>query len=133
MYKGIEFCLLAAFIRSLLQMPVYDLVKKTTDAAGMDTDGFMGSFNQRIGASVISGVALSAILYPFDTFKRNSQLNGGIGYRSAFSDSYECTQFVFKEAKGNAGLYRGCSTFMLSQILMAFMQFSMYDAVYTSF
>ena len=40
---------------------------------------------------MISGTLLALILYPLDTFKRNSQLNGGIGYRNAFTDPYECT------------------------------------------
>ena len=67
-----------------------------------------------------TGLVLGGILYPLDTFKRCSQVNGGIGYRFAFKDPFECTQYVFKESKGNAGLYRGCSTFIMSQVLIAF-------------
>ena len=76
----------------MLQLPVYDMVKWSTDKAGLDNpDGVAGTFMQRIGASMISGTLLALILYPLDTFKRNSQLNGGIGYRNAFTDPYECT------------------------------------------
>ena len=57
---------------------------------------------------------LSFILYPFDTFKRNAQLNGGLGYRKAFNNVYEFTDYVFKENKGNAGLFRGCTAFFIS-------------------
>lgn len=112
-------------------MPVYDMVKWATNKSGMTNDTTIGSFMQRIGASLISGLALATILYPFDTFKRNSQLNGGIGYRQAFADPYECSQFVFRENKGNAGLYRGCATFAASQVILAFIQFSLYDTIYS--
>ena len=96
-------------------MPVYDMVKWLSSAAGTDSrDTLVGNFSQRIGASMVSGLLLSCILYPFDTFKRCSQLNGGIGYRQAFNDPFECTQYVFKESKGNLGLYRGVSTFFVS-------------------
>ena len=108
-------------------MPVYDTVKLVADKAGVDRDGTMGTFTQRFGASVVSGLLLSTLLYPLDTFKRNAQLNGGIGYRQAFSDPFECTQYVFKENKGNLGLYRGCGTFAVSQIILAFVQFSLFD------
>ena len=102
-------------------MPVYDMVKWVTNKSGMASESSpIGSFTQRIGASLISGLALATILYPFDTFKRNSQLNGGIGYRKAFADPYECSQYVFRENKGNAGLYRGCGTFAASQVILAF-------------
>ncbi len=89
-YKGVEFAIAAAIVRSMFQLPIYDMVKMTAEKIGMDKDGTVGSFTQRIGASFVSGLALATILYPFDTFKRNAQLNGGIGYRQAFSDPYEC-------------------------------------------
>ena len=75
-------------------MPVYEMVKWGSNATGLQDDSAIsspGTFMQRIGASLISGMALSCILYPLDTFKRNSQLNGGIGYRQAFADPFECT------------------------------------------
>lgn len=90
-YKGIEFAIAASIVRAVFQMPVYDMVKWMADKSGASQDGMVGSFTQRIGASLISGLTLATILYPFDTFKRNSQLNGGIGYRQAFSDPYECS------------------------------------------
>ena len=105
------------------------MVKKTASKIGVDGEGVVGSFTQRIGASFVSGIVLAAILYPFDTFKRNAQLNGGIGYRKAFNDPYECAQFIFKENKGNLGLYRGCTTFAASQVMLAFLQFSLFDLI----
>jgi len=62
---------------------------------------------------------LSVLCYPLDTFKRNSQLNGGMNYRLAFTNFVDCTEYVFKENKGNLGLMRGCSTFFVSQLLIA--------------
>jgi len=114
-FKGLEFAVSAAVIRAMLHMPVYDMVKWSVNKTGMDgPDSPTGTFMQRMGASLISGTLLACILYPLDTFKRNSQLNGGIGYRLAFNDPYQCTQYVFKESKGNLGLYKGCSTFFVS-------------------
>merc|ERR1712156_613528 len=122
-------------IRAMFQLPVYDFVKRMSASSGLDAavdSGSAGTFMQRIGASMCSGLILGGILYPLDTFKRCSQLNGGIGYRQAFSDPFECTQYVFKESGGNMGLYRGCSTFIFSQVLIAFFQFSAFDAINAS-
>lgn len=114
-YKGMEFAIVAACIRAMVQLPVYDAIKWATTKTGLDSQQSMpGSFMQRIGASLCTGSLLAILLYPLDTFKRCSQLNGGIGYRQAFSDPFECTQYVFKESKGNLGLYRGCGTFFAS-------------------
>jgi len=82
LFKGVEFAVAGALIRAMLQMPVYDMVKRSANVVGCDNmDTKMGYFMQRIGASLVSGMLLSCLLYPLDTFKRNSQLNGGIGYR----------------------------------------------------
>ena len=77
-------------LRAMFMMPVYDFVKLTANKSGFD-EGVTGSFSQRIGASFVSGVLLATILYPLDTFKRNAQLNGGIGYRQSFTNAFECT------------------------------------------
>lgn len=115
LYKGAEFAVAGALIRAMLQMPVYDLVKWGASKAGVDSlDSPVGSFMQRVGASLLSGTMLACLLYPLDTFKRCAQLNGSIGYRQAFNNTYECTQYVFKQSKGNLGLYKGCSTFFVS-------------------
>ena len=106
---------MGGLIRAILQLPIYELVKRTASTASLDkTDSQIGQFTQRVGASFISAMLLSVLLYPFDTFKRNAQLNGGLGYRMMFNNVYECTDYVFKESKGNAGLFRGCSTFFVS-------------------
>ena len=96
----------------------------------MDTT--QGQFMQRVGASLISGSILAVCLYPFDTFKRNAQLNGGLGYRQAFTDTGSCADYCFKELKGTSGLYRGASTFFVGQVLIAFFQFTTFDAINSS-
>jgi len=87
----------ATLIRAMFQMPIYDLVKWATCKSGFEGPEIQagGSFMQRIGASFCAGMLQATLLYPLDTFKRCSQLNGGIGYRQAFNDSFECTQFIF--------------------------------------
>ena len=89
-YKGLEFAVAGAVLRAIFMMPVYDFVKLTANKSGFDS-GVTGEFSQRIGASFVSGVLLATILYPLDTFKRNAQLNGGIGYRQSFTNAFECT------------------------------------------
>ena len=73
LYKGIEFALMGGLIRSMLQLPIYDMVKWSANKAGADNlDTQLGQFTQKVGASFISAMLLSVILYPFDTFKRNA-------------------------------------------------------------
>ena len=82
LYKGVEFALMGGLIRAMLQLPIYDLVKWSANKAGADDiNTQLGQFTQRVGASFVSAMLLSIILYPFDTFKRNAQLNGGLGFR----------------------------------------------------
>ncbi len=73
-FKGMEFAIFAAVFRSMVHLPVYDSVKWATNKSGLDNnpDSMPGSFMQRIGASLITGLFLSTILYPIDTFKRCS-------------------------------------------------------------
>lgn len=133
LFKGVEFAVASSILRAMFQLPVYDVVKWSANKAGADNlDTSLGQFTQRVGASLITAILLSAVLYPLDTFKRNAQLNGGMGYRQAFTNFVDCTDYVFKEQRGNAGLYRGCSTFFVSQIFIALFQFSAYDMMFNS-
>lgn len=69
LYKGYQLAILSSVLRGALSLPVYDTFKRMTDSSNEST-GFLANFNQRIGASFISSMLISLLLYPLDTMKR---------------------------------------------------------------
>ena len=68
LYKGAEFAAASALVRAILGLPVYEFVKSLEGS--YISDGPLSDFYKRIGASMLSGMLLSTILYPLDTIKR---------------------------------------------------------------
>jgi len=67
LYKGAEIAVVASLARALLQLPVYDFVKRSSLVENSTSE----HFKQRIGTALISGLAVTMILYPLDTIKRS--------------------------------------------------------------
>lgn len=68
---------------------------------------------QRIGAAMLSGTLISAMLYPLDSLKRISQLNGGRAAIKLYKSDAELGLKVPKEI-GSYGLYKGVIPFTVS-------------------
>jgi hypothetical protein len=75
LYKGYQLAIVSSVLRASLSLPVYDTLKKRTSGE----EGWLSNFNQRVGASFLSSMLISLLLYPLDTIKRCLQLNGGRG------------------------------------------------------
>lgn len=116
LYKGIELAALVSIVRSCIQLPIYEACKKTTENAPY------AEFNQRVGASMLSGLICGTLLYPVDTAKRCVQLNGGRGFKSLYKHAFEC---LFK--LGSRNYFRGVHLYVMTTALASFVQFSMFD------
>ena len=123
MYKGIEYCLVQSLIRASLTLPVYDLIKRYNFSSG---NQMLDTFQQRVGASMVTGLLLSLLLYPLDTMKRTAQLSGAIGTRKMYWSSMELMKKLPSDI-GLNGLYRGAPMFLVSSTLYAFAQLTAYD------
>lgn len=73
LFKGSSFAVAGAIGKISLNLPLYELILRNCGTSDSYTDRFM----QRIGAAMLSGTLISALVYPFDTLKRISQMNGG--------------------------------------------------------
>lgn len=80
----------------------------------------------RVGYSLLSGLLVSSLLYPFDTAKRSMQMNGGRGSLNSYKSSIECL-FKLPKQIGLKGMYRGYPLYLTSSVLLAFAQFTVYD------
>lgn len=106
----------ASIVRSAIQLPIYEAVKRQSES------GPAGEFTQRVGAAMFSGLICGTLLYPFDTAKRCTQLNGGRGFNTLYKNSFECLAKL-----GPRNLYRGVHLYVLTTGLASFVQFSFYD------
>ena len=68
LYKGFQLAILSSILRASFSLPIYDTFKKVT--GNKEDGGFLANFNQRVGASFVSSMLMSLILYPLDTMKR---------------------------------------------------------------
>ena len=84
------------------------------------------NFQKRMGASVLTGILLSLLLYPLDTMKRTAQLSGAIGTKKLYFSSFELAKNLPSDL-GLSGLYRGAPMFLISSTLYAFAQLTAYD------
>lgn len=122
LYKGWEFTLGSALARAALQLPIYSLVKKLE---GGD-DSVVGRFQQRIGSAMISGSMITLLLYPLDTCKKINQVNGGRGFNNSYTGFMDVARKAPSQL-GMAGLYRGASLMLVTSVVSAFTQFTVYD------
>ena len=66
LFKGAEIAVASAVIRSMLQLPIYSVVKRA-----MPQDD-SNRFSQRLGTSMVAGSLITMIVYPLDTMKKTA-------------------------------------------------------------
>lgn len=86
LYKGSTFAITGAAAKACLTLPIYNLFKRKFSS---EKDSTFNKFMQRVGVSMISGILISALLYPFDSLKRISQLNGGRAAQKLYKSDAE--------------------------------------------
>ena len=89
----------------------------------------MANFNQRVGASFVSSMLISLILYPLDTMKRCLQLNGGRGQHVLYRSAFEVFTKLPNQQGGVTALYRGVHLFFVKELICAFAQASIYESL----
>lgn len=72
---------------------------------------------------------MSLFLYPLDTVKKNMQLNGARGHLTNYKGSLDCLQKM-SSSYGAASLYRGVHIYAVKEVLTAFTQLSIYEALF---
>lgn len=76
---------------------------------------------------MMAGTLISVVTYPLDTLKRIAQLNGS---RAALKLYKTEGELLSKATEiGLRGLYRGVGPFCLSQVTMAYFQFTIFEAI----
>lgn len=115
MYKGADIAIVASLSRALLQLPVYDFVKRSSFVENSSSE----HFKQRIGTAFLSGMVVTMMLYPLDTIKRSMQTNGGRGFLTLYSSSFDCAKKLYS-SNGFAGLYKGAHLCLLTSIIQAY-------------
>lgn len=113
-------------LRASLTLPVYDTIKKHTKG---DDNGFFANFNQRVGASLLSSISLSILLYPLDTVKRCMQLNGGRGQLMIYRGIAEGFSKLYSQQGGITAFYRGAHLFFVKELICAFAQVSLFEVL----
>jgi len=69
LYKGYQLAILSSVLRASLTLPIYDTYSRGLPNQGA-ASGWLNNFNQRLGASFVSSMLISLLLYPLDTMKR---------------------------------------------------------------
>lgn len=67
LYKGLFVTLFASLLRGALTLPIYDVMKNQRMTSN---DTLLDRFWLKLGPSVATSIAVSLLLYPFDTVKR---------------------------------------------------------------
>ena len=129
--KGVEISIVASALRTGLALPIYSVLQSNQIQKSASSNSYTGNFYKKMGVSFMSSMVLSLVLYPLDTAKRAMQLSGSRGYHHHFKSSTECmmtisTKFGFK------ALYSGVPLFFVKELLTAFTQLTIYDAVFAS-
>lgn len=126
LYKGYQIAILSSVLRAGLTLPVYDTLRSKTEGS---QGGFMSNFNQRVGASFLSSMLISLMLYPLDTMKRCLQLNGGRGQLVLYRGLGDAFSKFFTQQGGITAFYRGVHLFFIKELVCAFAQVSIYESL----
>jgi hypothetical protein len=89
----------------------------------------MSNFNERLGASFVSSMILSVFLYPLDTMRRCMQLNGGRGQLLLYKGIGDGFSKLYAQQGGISAFYRGVHLFLIKEVICAFSQVSLYEAM----
>ena len=122
LYKGWQISALQSAFRSVLTLPVIDVVRNSSSKIDGGNQ-MVREFFEKIGVSFFSSTFMSLLLYPLDTAKRCMQLNGVKGHLTMFNGPLD----IFKKF-GIAPLYRGVHLYLIREFLTAFAQLTVYDA-----
>lgn len=68
LFKGYQLAILSSALRASLTLPIYDSYRQATTEN--KTPAWLKNFNERLGASFVSSMLLSLLVYPLDTMKR---------------------------------------------------------------
>jgi hypothetical protein len=117
-------------LRAGFSLPVYDTIRRQfppdTNSAG---NSWLSNFNQRVGASFLSSMVISLLLYPLDTMKRCQQLNGGRGQLVLYRGILDGFQKLASQQGGLPAFYRGVHLFFAKELICAFAQVSIYETL----
>ena len=84
---------------------------------------------RKIGYSFATSFLLSLLLYPIDTSKRIIQMNGARGSHLKYNDQMEFLRETMAK-KQFGSLYRGVHLFAVKEVLIAFTQYSLFEALF---
>ena len=80
LYKGVEVAATASAIRCMATLPLYDMLRSQKSSSFDFGIPQLKNFNEKMGIAFFSSFIMSLFLYPFDTVKKNLQLNGARGH-----------------------------------------------------
>lgn len=106
----------------MLTIPIYEQFSRLRSGNESHLDRFL----QRVGISMLSGTLVSVLLYPLDTLKRISQLNGGRAALKLYKSDAEVASKAYKDF-GARAMYRGVAPFAASQVIMSYAMFWFFD------
>lgn len=89
LFKGVEVSMASSAARCLLTLPVLDFVRSNSKLVEGENK-MVKEFNQKLGISLMASLVISSIIYPFDTIKRNMQLNGARGHYTQYKGAFDC-------------------------------------------
>ena len=80
LYKGVEVAATASAIRCMATLPLLDMLRSQKSSSFDFGIPQLKNFNEKMGIAFFSSFIMSLFLYPFDTVKKNLQLNGARGH-----------------------------------------------------
>ena len=126
LYKGYQLSIISSVLRASLTLPIYDTYRQMAPGS---QKSWLDNFNQRVGASFASSMLTSLLLYPLDTMKRCQQLNGGRGQLILYKGIGDGFSKLWSQQGGLSAFYRGVHLFFIKEVICAFAQVSLYEAL----
>lgn len=123
-YKGYSLALAGSLPYAILSLPLYDFfnTQLRANTQGLDPDNFSTRLLKRFLPPTLVLMLLSSVLYPLETAKKLSQVNGSLGHQKA----YNSTKELFQKT-GMKLLYRGYSLHLIKLVPYSFLQYSIYE------
>jgi hypothetical protein len=129
-YRGFSISLISNTLYWTIVISSFEKFNKYFDnkrnKAGEDLSyySFLPKMAILFGATGLNSILASLIVYPLDTFKRNLQVTGSLGYKSEFSGGNLITLFQEFSQLGINHMYRGFGINLIKTIPYPFILYT---------
>jgi hypothetical protein len=127
-YIGFPLALYESLVFSTITLCGYQLLFNYTNTSNkVENESNFHKYFRVVGGTSLIALIASICAYPFDTMKRQYQVNGAKGFKNLYKYTSEAMSIVYH--KGYSECYKGFPMHIIRTIPMSYIQYTIYASL----